>query len=73
MKFFLYLVIYFGSVAGQEYFMYGNIKGKKCITLGNAISRNCRYSVTLRVAEGVIKRNNSRYMLTGPQCLQLVY
>ena len=38
------------------------VKGNKCITLGSAISRNCRYSVTLRVAEGVVKRNNNRYV-----------
>ena len=38
------------------------VKGNKCITLGSAISRNCRYSATLRMAEGVVKRNNSRYV-----------
>ena len=49
------------------------VKGNKCTPLGSAISRNCIYSVTLRVAEGVVKRNNSTYMWTGPHCLQLVY
>ena len=49
------------------------VTGKKCITLGSVISRNWRYSVTLRVTEGVVQRNNSRYMWTGLHCLQLVY
>ena len=68
---FLYLVIYFGYVLVRS--ISCTCKGKKCITLGKAISGNCRYSVTLRVAEGVVKRNNSRYMWTGPHSLQLVY
>ena len=54
---------------GNSFWLYGwsgvfheRVKGKKCIILGSSISRNCRYSVTLRVAEGVVKGNNSRYM-----------